>query len=703
MEDVVNEDNTGSLNTNANADIETDSSTNPSRSDGGKMAHTRFSMSQIRELEAALAGGCDSTAKNKEWRERLANNMSATERRIKIWFANHRNLKEALQSRTTSASSGSTSTSASLTSSSATPTPTAPVASQSPPQTLSLAIIADGGLGASGYAATTNSNTNTNTNGGSYTYSYSDVDSNEATAVYDPLLGLYKPTPTPVRARSDSGGAGIRVSASSSAKRIIELNNSVLAPGAVTEIRLDTFRAAPTRFMSDRIARVKSTRLQLLARRQVNAHHAEFRVVHSKVSAILCAIKQRPVCECADWDRGKNCKHLVLRVSIDSPLLYQKSLLASELEEIFAQGKNFDPMLSYANKNLPKQVPVVRARLAVAPCPICFDEFEQPITPDIEWCKYSCGSNYHTKCFEQWKKVASKYLLLIRCQTCGHPLSYNDQVTNLSIQAEILKLNPHIQATSHSQIKIERPSKTKRPRLDINSVNTISNVQIQFRDTITNVPVSANIYSQHQPLTIRQNSLDALPANQFNQIPQSPFNSLPPNDQTTSIGSWLQATGGPNVVLSQFSIPQSIQQPYENSLQHQQQQHQNLLIFSHQQQQLQQQKHYNHQQHQQQPQFCPEQNQINTVNSTQEEATILAFAADVVSGSASGNLDLVGENLMDINRTVVNHNSSTSSSVASAAVRTASVLNLNNDPLGSMMLHNISATLPMLSGNWDDL
>ncbi|KAJ3392657.1 hypothetical protein HDU84_003663 [Entophlyctis sp. JEL0112] len=176
------------------------------------------------------------------------------------------------------------------------------------------------------------------------------------------------------------------------------LNGGETLPETTNEIRLETFRPTATRFMQNRIDRALQprSRLQLLSRRLIDPCHQEFKVISSKAATYTCSVKQIPECNCGDWEKGRNCKHLlfvflkVLRVPSTSPLIFQKALLTSEVKEILEFGNKFDPKIRYAKKiheaggtQLP--TPPIRASLSEAPCPLCYDDFEsQPV--ETGWC-----------------------------------------------------------------------------------------------------------------------------------------------------------------------------------------------------------------------------------------------------------------------------------------------------------------------------
>ncbi|ORY52608.1 hypothetical protein BCR33DRAFT_324390 [Rhizoclosmatium globosum] len=121
-------------------------------------------------------------------------------------------------------------------------------------------------------------------------------------------------------------------------------------PSLPKEVRLEPYRPNPTHLMVERIAKAQLQRCRLVAKRIISPLHVEYKVNSSvKGTVHVCSVKEKPHCECVDFESGRNCKHLififmrVLGLGPNSPILYQRALLKSELLNMFAQGAACDP------------------------------------------------------------------------------------------------------------------------------------------------------------------------------------------------------------------------------------------------------------------------------------------------------------------------------------------------------------------------
>ncbi|KAG0650445.1 hypothetical protein D0Z07_3438 [Hyphodiscus hymeniophilus] len=117
---------------------------------------------------------------------------------------------------------------------------------------------------------------------------------------------------------------------------------------------------------------------------------------------------ESPNCDCMDARmRGQKCKHInyALIVILKAPayLQYQLAFLSDELESIFANApvtrapdeQNHDE--DNASLTDSKRKPID------GDCSICVF----PMVPgeeELVWCKAACGQNFHSDCFEMWKR-----------------------------------------------------------------------------------------------------------------------------------------------------------------------------------------------------------------------------------------------------------------------------------------------------------
>ena len=106
--------------------------------------------------------------------------------------------------------------------------------------------------------------------------------------------------------------------------------------------------------------RVFAQRFYLINREREDGALSEvFKVLGSTGNLYTVTITNLPTCDCPDALKGNHCKHLlfvmlkVLHVPSTSTLAYQKALLTSELEEIFAAAPP-NPSTHIQNKNLTK-------------------------------------------------------------------------------------------------------------------------------------------------------------------------------------------------------------------------------------------------------------------------------------------------------------------------------------------------------------
>ncbi|KAH9946354.1 uncharacterized protein BXZ73DRAFT_95853 [Epithele typhae] len=169
----------------------------------------------------------------------------------------------------------------------------------------------------------------------------------------DDYYAVPTPTTTP-RGRanastSHSAGAGagtardpIPVDTPPKAKRARSTKDSS-APAP--EKRGAIFKKACPKNIIERVERVMSQRFFMIDRqRNPNELKESFGVLGSTGNVYTVVIDKKPSCDCPDATKGNHCKHIlfiflkVLQVTQASGHWYQKALLTSELEEIFANA-----------------------------------------------------------------------------------------------------------------------------------------------------------------------------------------------------------------------------------------------------------------------------------------------------------------------------------------------------------------------------
>ncbi|KAH7930785.1 hypothetical protein BV22DRAFT_999663 [Leucogyrophana mollusca] len=187
----------------------------------------------------------------------------------------------------------------------------------------------------------------------------------------------------------------------------------------------------------ERVDRVMSQRFFMVDRsRNGNELREEFKVLGSTGNVYTVIINKTPSCNCPDATKGNHCKHIlfiylkVLQVSQESGLWYQKALLTSELETIFAQAPAAPNSVAqqrvrdaYARATGSKSAAAVsedttKKRKMPEPdddCPICYENMHGASAATLVWCE-TCGNGVHKECFGQWAKSAGRNLTCVFCR-----------------------------------------------------------------------------------------------------------------------------------------------------------------------------------------------------------------------------------------------------------------------------------------------
>ncbi|KAJ7732333.1 hypothetical protein DFH07DRAFT_906092 [Mycena maculata] len=191
----------------------------------------------------------------------------------------------------------------------------------------------------------------------------------------------------------------------------------------------------------DRVERVMSQRFYMVDRNRAEGElKEEFQVLGSTGNIYTVTIQHRPSCNCPDAQKGNHCKHIlfiffkVLQVTQASGLWYQKALLTTELETIFAQAPLAPNALAHprireayaratgkaTTSSQPPSTPEEGGPKKRAPgpdddCPICYDGMHE--APSLTYCE-ACGNAVHGECFAQWKQTASSKGAKLTCIYC---------------------------------------------------------------------------------------------------------------------------------------------------------------------------------------------------------------------------------------------------------------------------------------------
>ncbi|ODN84634.1 hypothetical protein L202_00541 [Cryptococcus amylolentus CBS 6039] len=183
---------------------------------------------------------------------------------------------------------------------------------------------------------------------------------------------------------------------------------------------------------------------------QPEPHRADqFKVLGSTGNVYTVTIGSTPDCDCPDCEKGNSpCKHIifvflkVLKVSIGSPIWYQKGITPAELNSVYA-GAPAEPSASVSVnsrvrdayfKATGKEPPAEPAqggsggkRIAAIgeDCPVCYDEMTQK-DEDMKKLVYDeslggCGRPLHDQCFRMWAATAKKQHKDVTCVWCRSP------------------------------------------------------------------------------------------------------------------------------------------------------------------------------------------------------------------------------------------------------------------------------------------
>ncbi|KDQ61266.1 hypothetical protein JAAARDRAFT_32263 [Jaapia argillacea MUCL 33604] len=187
----------------------------------------------------------------------------------------------------------------------------------------------------------------------------------------------------------------------------------------------------------DRVDRVASQRFFMVERKRNGEElREEFGVLGSTGNVYKVVIDKKPSCDCPDARKGNHCKHIlfifmkVLQVPYQSNVWYQKALLTSELQTIFANAPE-----------APNSVTNQRVREAYAratgkasgssssntnetnkrlpgpedDCPICYENMHKVDVKKMAFCD-TCKNGLHLECFQQWARTAGRNVTCVFCR-----------------------------------------------------------------------------------------------------------------------------------------------------------------------------------------------------------------------------------------------------------------------------------------------
>ncbi|KAF8498353.1 hypothetical protein JB92DRAFT_2795532 [Gautieria morchelliformis] len=198
------------------------------------------------------------------------------------------------------------------------------------------------------------------------------------------------------------------------------------------EKRLARFKASCPKNIMERVDRVMTQRFFMIERNRSQGElREEFKVLGSTGNVYTVIIDKLPSCNCPDASKGNHCKHIlfiflkVLSVSMASMFYYQKALLSTELEAVFANAPAAPNSLSHARIQAAYAKAMGRldesAELeSVADkgdegkmripeegdnCPICYESMHDVDIKTLSFCDV-CNNALHTECFQQWARTA---------------------------------------------------------------------------------------------------------------------------------------------------------------------------------------------------------------------------------------------------------------------------------------------------------
>ncbi|KAI0748338.1 hypothetical protein C8Q80DRAFT_1270759 [Daedaleopsis nitida] len=207
----------------------------------------------------------------------------------------------------------------------------------------------------------------------------------------------------------------------------------------VPEKRGAMFKKACPKNIIDRVERVMSQRFFMIdRRREGNALREEFSVLGSTGNVYTVVIDKKPSCDCPDASKGNHCKHIlfiflkgditVLQVTQRSGHWYQKALLTSELEDIFAHAPRAPAAIAHerilnayaqatGKKVASSSQGGSKKRLPAEDddCPICYDDMHKADEKTLTFCE-ECGNGLHTVCFQQWANNCKNGVTCVFCR-----------------------------------------------------------------------------------------------------------------------------------------------------------------------------------------------------------------------------------------------------------------------------------------------
>ncbi|KAK0240934.1 hypothetical protein EDD85DRAFT_763132 [Armillaria nabsnona] len=256
----------------------------------------------------------------------------------------------------------------------------------------------------------------------------------------DPTHGYSTPTPSTSQARAPPKAAAtpypkIDPGAATPHKALAKAKaKTPREPKSKPEKRGAIFKKKCPQSILERFDRVIEQRFFMIDRERDGDELKEtFKVLGSTGNVYTVVIDRTPRCDCPDASKGNHCKHIifvfikVLQVSHESSHWYQKALLTTELQDVFAHapsavtnerlrqahlratGKaSASDSAKASNKRMPTEED---------DCPICYDKMHTEPENRLTWCEV-CGNALHGVCFAQWRTTAQNSGKNVTCVWC---------------------------------------------------------------------------------------------------------------------------------------------------------------------------------------------------------------------------------------------------------------------------------------------
>ncbi|KJA24154.1 hypothetical protein HYPSUDRAFT_38918 [Hypholoma sublateritium FD-334 SS-4] len=213
-------------------------------------------------------------------------------------------------------------------------------------------------------------------------------------------------------------------------------------PAPKPEKRGAIFKKKCPQNILDRVERVMTQRIFMIDRNRVDGElKEEFSVLGSTGNVYTVTIDHRPRCSCPDSSKGNHCKHIlfiflkVLQVTQASGYWYQKALLTTELQDVFAHAPLAPNSMAHPHvreayaratgKATPDVANTAATKKKRVPgpdddCPICYDGMHGAAEASLVFCE-DCGNALHKECFGQWQRTATSSGKDLTCVWCRAP------------------------------------------------------------------------------------------------------------------------------------------------------------------------------------------------------------------------------------------------------------------------------------------